>query len=682
LFPNFVPGQNTYFEWSKAFPGIKNDWANTLAVGQADNIYIAGTFNDSIDLDPGNGTHYVNSKGNRDIFLSCMSSEGILLWAISIGGILNEECFSLSIDSSGNLYLVGYFSGTVDFDPYQGTQYLTSKGVYDAFVLKLNKYGSLIWVKSIGGQQLDWGDGIKIDSLGNVYVCGSFQDTVDFDPGTATHMVISNGLIDGFVLKLNSTGDFKWVKTFGGPQYDHCISMSISNSNSIYVVGGFEDTVDFDPSVNVYKLNSVANSRDAFALKIDSLGAFVWVKSFGSNKIDQASSVVSDHDGAIVITGIFLDSVDFDPGPSVKREYSKGNSDVFILKLESSGNYIWSRSVGGMLIDEGHSIVVDLTNNIYVVGIFKDSVDFDPGIGVKNLISTGDYDGFILKLNKYGDFVWAGSIGGQSYEDIKCIALDTAGDIYSTGYFSKKCDFDPNNGKNFITSQDGTDVFTLKLSKCGLVEGVDKIIACNEYKWINGITYSSSNNSAVYTSTNSHGCDSTSSLDLIITTIDTSISVNDSILTSNALNAKYQWLDCNNNYSVLSGDTFQSYYFSKGGSFAVKVSYPGYIGCVDTSDCHTIVGYFDIDNFNIPFYLIFPNPAKDQITVELNRDVTNWQVELLDLQGRVVYVWSKLEGSSAVLRLPKDLQAGSYLVKVGIDGGVLTERLLILDSRF
>jgi len=311
---------------------------------------------------------------------------------------------SIAVDSGGNIFTVGVFEDTADFDPGAGVTNLTSAGAYDVFVSKLDSTGALLWAKSFGGSSSDVGNSIAVDSSGNVYTTGYFQGTVDFDPGAGTTNLTSAGAYDIFVLKLDSTGSLLWAKSFSGSSFDLGRSIAVDSSGNVYTTGNFLSTVDFDPGVGVTNLTS-AGSDDVFVSKLDSTGSLLWAKSFGGSSIDTGYSITVDSSGSIYTTGLFEDTVDFDPGVGVTNLTSLGDYDVFVSKLDSTGSLLWAKSFGGSSSDTGRSLAINSSENVYTTGNFLSTVDFDPGVGVTNLTSSGGADVFVLKLFPSGE-VW------------------------------------------------------------------------------------------------------------------------------------------------------------------------------------------------------------------------------------------------------------------------------------
>jgi hypothetical protein len=261
------------------------------------------------------------------------------------------------------------------------------------------------------------------------------------------------------------TQNFEWAKQMGGQNIDEGNAINVDNNGNVYSTGLFEGTVDFDPSSNTFNLTS-NGGYDIFISKLDNNGNFVWAKQFGANGQDVGYSIATDNNGNLYATGHFMGTIDFDPGIGTYNLTSNGNNDIFILKLNSSGNFIWAKQFGGTNNDIGRSVVVDDMNNIYTTGNFTEIVDFDPNGGVYNLTANSNSDIFISKLDSNGSFIWAKQIAGTNEAFCLNLTLDTANNIYYTGYFTGTYDFDPSTNNYNLTSTT-TDVFVSKLDSNG-----------------------------------------------------------------------------------------------------------------------------------------------------------------------------------------------------------------------
>ncbi len=366
-------------------------------------------------------------------------------------------------DTSGNIYVCGYFFGTVDFDPGTGNDIHTTNGGFDLYVLKLDANGSYLWAKTIGGSGGDYAYSLSLDDSNNLYVTGHFADSVDFDPGQGADIHISNGNWDVFVMKLDTNGNFIWAKTFGSNNYDEGFSCVVDGTGNVYTTGYFNGTVDFDPGSGS-DIHSVNGDKDVFVQKLDPNGNFIWARTFGGNYEDVGMSIAFDHIGSIFVTGWFKGSVDFDTSQGTTDIHtSSGQTDIFIEKLDASGNFSWARTFGGADYDYANTIVVDNAGNVLTSGSFLQTVDFDPGTGVDNHTANSYEDIFVQKLDKNGNFIWAGTFGGTGHDKGFGVDVDVSDNVYLTGQFFGTVDFDPSSSTNNLTSLGNYDVFIQKL---------------------------------------------------------------------------------------------------------------------------------------------------------------------------------------------------------------------------
>ena len=385
-------------------------------------------------------------------------------WVKTFGGRNDDNGISIAVDGAGNIYTTGSFRGTVDFNPGPDSIIVSSVGNNDIFIQKLDANGNFLWAISFGKKGVNVGSSIAVDSQGNVYTTGFFQDTIDFNPGTGVANLSAVGDRDAFILKLDANGNFLWAKSFGRNNDDAGFSIKVDAMGNIYTTGIFGDTVDFDPGADSTML-SVVGEFDIFIQKLDANGNFLWAKSFGSDGVDYGNSLATDANANIYTTGYYRDTTDFDPGKDSLTLSNVGNRDVFIQKLDAKGNFVWAKSFGGKNPDIGYSIAIDIAGNVYTTGIFSDTVDFDPGPGVANLIAEGGGNAFIQKLDENGNFLWAKSFGGDGVSGGQSITVDATNNVYTIGSFNKTVDFDPGTESKNITSIGDNDIFVHKMKQ-------------------------------------------------------------------------------------------------------------------------------------------------------------------------------------------------------------------------
>lgn len=378
------------------------------------------------------------------------------VWAKSMSGAnWIDQGRAVTVDSVGNLYITGYFFGTVDFDPGIGIFNLVSSGVNDIFISKLDPNGNLLWAKNIGNSQSQYANAISIDKFGDIYCTGYFAGPTDFDPGASTYTLNGSGT---FILKLDASGNFIWAKNITGSSVNVGYSITTDNLGNIYTLGSMIGTTDFNPGTNSYIVNPTGN-EDTYIIKHDNLGNFVWVKTIRANNAVKGFSIITDSLGNIFCSGRFADTVDFDSGINI-YQMSSINPSSYILKMDNNGNFKWAKKIGG----EGCYIKIDKYGNIYSTGSFIGTDDFDPSSNSYNLNSLGNYDIFITKLDSIGDFIWAKSVGDYSSDFSYAIDLDSLSNVYITGSFSSNTlDFDPGPG-TFSLSTSSNSSYILKLN--------------------------------------------------------------------------------------------------------------------------------------------------------------------------------------------------------------------------
>ncbi|HYV91463.1 MAG TPA: T9SS type A sorting domain-containing protein [Chitinophagales bacterium] len=464
--------------WANAFgEDTGYDIATSLSIDKSGNVYATGIFNGTVDFDPGPGVFNLTSEGSSDIFISKSDSSGNLIWVKQMGGsnVNGEYAQSIAVDAVYNVYSTGYYYGTADFDPGAGTFNLSSPGIASAvYISKLDGSGNFVWAKAIKGTLSADGqvsNSIAIDTTGSgaIYTTGYFYGTADFDPGAALLNITSvSGSLDIFISKLDTAGNLVWVKTTGGEDNEFPFSMTLDPSvnGNFYLTGSFAGTADFDPGPGAFSITS-AGWDDIFISKYDSSGNFIWAKAMGSTDLDEGYSIAVDPiSEAVYTTGWFSAPADFDPGVGVYTLFSAGYETFFISKLDSAGNFVWAKAMDGTttITHSGQSVAIDVSGNVYTSGWFRQTVDFDPDLGVFNLTSAGGLDIFISKFDSSGNFIWAKAMGGTTDDYAYSMVLNASGSVFLAGDFkSPSIDF----GSTTLTNADNTgstpDMFIAKL---------------------------------------------------------------------------------------------------------------------------------------------------------------------------------------------------------------------------
>ncbi len=449
----------------------------SVAYDQFGNIYVTGSYQGTVDFDPGVGVTNLVSNGSDDVFLAKYTSAGSLVWAISIGSAQSDIGYALAIDGNNDAVITGVFrTNNVDFDPGVGTATLTNSGGGDIFVAKYNSTGSYLWAFSIGSSNLgnpDEGLAITSDISNNIFITGSYSGSSDFDPGIGSSILTSAfNNTTGFVAKYTSSGLYGWAFSLElnsnptGTQKG--FGIKTDNSGNVCLTGYFNGTNDFDPSASVNSLISVSATQDVFLAKYSTVGNLIFAFNIGSSGVDWGKGISIDQSNNILVTGFFSGIADFDPSASTSNLTPIGNRDIFVAKYSSGGNYVWAFKIGSTTIDEGECLYVDNIGDIYIGGNFTSTADFDPGVGVANLTSSGGADVFMAKYNSGGNYLWAAFIGEPTFgEYCRSISVNPQGMFYITGYFVNTVDFDPNAGvANLSSILTSSDLYLAKYSSC------------------------------------------------------------------------------------------------------------------------------------------------------------------------------------------------------------------------
>ena len=478
------------YNWSGSFGSYSAERGNAIDVDASGNTFVVGKYRNTVDFDPGNGAFLMTSEGESDIFILKLDANGQFLWAKGIGGSSFDYANDIKVDANGNLFITGVFKNTVDFDPSSSTHNLTSNGQYDAFVLKMDNNGNHIWSVSYGGGGYDYGNEIDVDSFGNIWVIGSFRNTVDFNPGSATSDKTSVGGEDIYVLKLNFLGNFLSVQTMGGTGNDNPLSIAIDAFGFLFVTGTFEGTADFNPGNTTTNLSS-SGSTDIFLVKLNFSGGLLFAKSFGGTGDDGATDVKIDANGNLLMTGYFSETVDFDPSNNGTTNLSSlGFEDAFTLKLNNLGDLVWAKSFGNNNFIRGNVVNYDSDGNIYTGGYFRGICDVDPGNNVIPINSNGFMDIVLQKLDPFGNFLSVMTLGASGDDQIIDMKIIN-NEFFLCGTFMDQVDFNPSILDNPLISNGDEDVFLLKFgtANCSpnatspLYLSIDLDDQCQETTW-------------------------------------------------------------------------------------------------------------------------------------------------------------------------------------------------------
>jgi hypothetical protein len=375
----------------------------------------------------------------------------------------------VTLEASNTVISAGVFAGTVDFDASAATSNLTnSGGASDMYILRYNSGGAFMWVIQIAGTGVETPRSITNDGSGNIYVCGRFSGTADFDPTTGTTSITSAGGNDAFVAKYAAaTGALIWAFNIGSAGEDAATCVSLSSAGDVLVCGDFSSSPDFDPSATTTTLTS-GGGTDIFFAKYTTGSALTWAKNCGSPSDDIATGISDDGSGNIFLCGAFGgNTADMDPSASTASLTCAGVADMFVGKYTSLGAYTWALRVGGGASDGATDLTV-YSGDVYVTGSMgTGTIDFDPGAGTTNLVNAGGTDAFAAKYTSAGVFSWLIPLQSTGNDVGQNIESDANAYIYVSGVYSATVDCDPSAAAANITCAGGTDFFICRYNSTG-----------------------------------------------------------------------------------------------------------------------------------------------------------------------------------------------------------------------
>lgn len=467
LFNSKITGQ---VQFVNSFGAGSNDYGTAVISDVQGNIYTAGYFRGTCDFDPGPGVYTMSSTGYQsdNLYVVKLDSLGNFIWAIQTSTVESNVLITASsilIDGAGNICIAGYFNWSVDFDPGSNTFNLVSSSVdRSGFIWKIDSGGNFVSAIGIMGGNVNHIK-IRTDMNQNIYMTGTHFSTFDADPGSGTYFLASNGSADAFLIKFNSNGNLLFAYSIGGSDTDYGQDLCVTNDGYIYCIGYFSSTVDFDFGSGVFSMTAPGSyyGYDAFILKLDTLGNFVWAKKITNVSANTISfHIALDSHNNLLFTGNYNNSTDFEPSTGTYHPVSFGSNGGYIEKLDPLGNFLWVKALHSSAFAVGvRNIKLDIVDNIYIAGELFGAADFDPSPGIYQLTesSINLRDGFACKLESSGDFIWAKLFGGMGYDVVNDICLTENNQIVLTGYYTGTALF----GSSSLTSAGGKDAFVTKI---------------------------------------------------------------------------------------------------------------------------------------------------------------------------------------------------------------------------
>ena len=378
------------------------------------------------------------------LFVSCHKGEDVNpiefdseFWQFTAGGKYGDESTDVEIDISGNVYSSCIFKDTL----YYESEYKIAKGHADLLLIKLNKFGKLKWMKTAGGLNNEFTHvEMALDDLGNSYVVGTYSNDCSFDDielKKSDYTTYNGGEI--FFAKYNNEGEITWIKTIKGKAYEFVTNITSDKNGNIYLIGHAHDNFIIDGvEINL-------SSSKMFIAKFNYDGILNWVQTYGGPTYGDIYGLNSKIDelGNIVLVGGFEQNQTL--GSNILNEL--GNGDVFVSKIDSSGNVVWAKSFGSTGVDFGESLSLDMEGNIFMCIKFRNDFSID---GSSYSVVPDEKENYVIKMDQNGNLVWCKLFAGTgnyypSFSNINNNKLFFAGEFKGTLVF----------GNNQIIAQSG-----------------------------------------------------------------------------------------------------------------------------------------------------------------------------------------------------------------------------------
>jgi hypothetical protein len=376
------------------------------------------------------------------------------VWAKRFGDVQDQSASAVVTDTLGDIFLTGTLTGTTDL----GWGPITPKAGA-GFIAKLAPAGNALWDYAFvgGGAASDWSTttALCLNPSEALVVAGNFHGTIDF--GSGNILLSQSAVGDIFLVQLGQMiGNASWKQRFSGTGFAQGVSSIASDKSTNTVVVGY-----FDGKLTTDKVTlTAAGKRDLFLVKLDATGSSLWSKQFSVGNLNATGVVATDSADNLLLAGGFAGTANFGGGDFTST--SSGfppKSDIFIAKLDSSGNHLWSKSFGDTSDQYASDVAVDSSDNVLIAGSFASTIN----LGGVPLTSADAKDIFVTKLDPSGKHIWSKRFGGIGDQKAGHIAVDASGAILVTGTFDGTVDF----GSGPLNSMGNGDVFIVKLDSSG-----------------------------------------------------------------------------------------------------------------------------------------------------------------------------------------------------------------------
>ena len=422
-----------FYQWRLNGTNIAGATGSTYAIGAATPSH-SGLYSVAV-------SNALGSTLSSSARLSVLPLSVVVPWAAAAGGPGTDVGSAIAVDAAGNSVVAGHFTGTARF----GTNTLTSAGQTDIFLARYNPAGQVLWARRAGGPGFDAAKGIALDASGNLYLTGAYEGVADFGSTSLTNTTVSS-FSDIFLARYDAAGNLTWARGAGVEfAHDEGTAVAVDGAGNVLVAGR--------SVLETFAGVPVANAGRILVAKFTSAGSEVWAWKAGSysgGNQDTATGVAADGAGNVYVTGTFQSPLAaFDGGTLTNR----GNADLFLAKLNSAGALQWARQAGGAGEDTASGVAVLADGTVYVAGATGGAGSFSPTHSVTSLAGAFT-DGFVAKYASDGSVTWVRQFGGAGVAAARGVAVDLAGTVHVTGYFSGTAAFGTNTLAGIVGSYD------------------------------------------------------------------------------------------------------------------------------------------------------------------------------------------------------------------------------------
>ncbi|CAN1544865.1 Secretion system C-terminal sorting domain [Flavobacteriaceae bacterium] len=405
---------------------------------------------------------------NKNTFIKKYTNNGVAIWSKNIGAASSGTANNynkINLDSANNIFVTGSYNISSDFDPSTNTNALTPSG-YNGFISKYDTNGNYLWAKNIGTTSTDRVVSSCLDSNGNLYIIGYFSATsIDMDPSATGTFTLNYSDGRFFFSAFDTNGNFISAKSCIG----YYRSIVVDSNYDINLSGYFSGYGDLDATANTDYFYS--ENPNAFLSKYNFNGDYLFSKQLGNKPALSTTNFVGvDAQHKIYRAGSFGGTIDLDPSATTANIISTGNSsDIFIAKYNTSGGYIWGKTITGGLTKTISAMNADSNGNMYVTGTYSGTVDFDPSANAAELIADTTLTNlFIAKYDTNGNFQWVKTISGNISTPTE-IVFDAIGNFYFKGdYYTDVFDIDPSPSNSiYLTPTGAPDTYFVKFNPQG-----------------------------------------------------------------------------------------------------------------------------------------------------------------------------------------------------------------------